>query len=315
MSAEVFISYAAKDRERVLGLVKRLRDAGVTVWIDQAGIDVSTMWSQEIVNAIRDCKVMLLSISPHSTESENVVKELALASERKKPIIPVHLEPADIPGTMEYQLAGIQRVEYFMENEDIAFKAMLRSLVKRGVHVDEEGAGLDMDEGFETSIASHAPEPQKTTVSANRKVGVVTPLLVLAVIGLVLALVLGPDKSPETSGDQAASVEKSEPVQAKQNKTSITVLPFRNIGPSNNESFLADGMHEEIDAMLSMTPSLIVKNASRMKDMALDPRSVGEALKVDSVLTGTVRQSGAQLRVTVKLVNTKTQMVISLIVI
>ena len=307
MSAEVFISYAARDRERVLGLVERLRKAGVTVWIDQVGIDVSTMWSQEIVSAIKGCKVMLLSISPHSTESENVVKELALASERKKPIIPVYLEAAEIPETMEYQLAGIQRVEYFRENEDAAFKAMLRSLVKRGVHVDEEGAGLDMDEGFETSIASHAPEPQKTTVSANRKVGVVTPLLVLAVIGLVLALVLRPDKSPETSGDQAAPVEKSEPIQAKQNKTSITVLPFRNIGPSNNESFLADGMHEEIDAMLSMTPSLIVKNASRMKDMALDPRSVGEALKVDSVLTGTVRQSDGQLRVTVKLVDTKTE--------
>jgi TolB-like protein len=307
MSAEVFISYAARDRERVLGLVERLRKAGVTVWIDQVGIDVSTMWSQEIVSAIKSCKVMLLSISPHSTESGNVVKELALASERKKPIIPVYLEAAEIPETMEYQLAGIQRVEYFRENEDAAFKAMLRSLVKRGVHVDEEGAALDMDEGFETSIASHAPEPQKTTVSANRKVGVVTPLLVLAVIGLVLALVLRPDKSPETSGDQTAPVEKSEPIQAKQNKTSITVLPFRNIGPSNNESFLADGMHEEIDAMLSMTPSLTVKNASRMKDMALDPRSVGEALKVDSVLTGTVRQSGAQLRVTVKLVNTKTE--------
>ena len=307
MSAEVFISYAAKDRERVLGLVERLRKAGVTVWIDQAGIDVSTMWSQEIVSAIKGCKVMLLSISPHSTGSENVVKELALASERKKPIIPVHLEAAEIPETMEYQLAGIQRVEYFMENEDVAFKAMLRSLVKRGVHVDEEGAGLDKNEGFQTSIASHAPEPQKTTVSANRKVGFVTPLLVLAVIGLVLALVLRPEKSPETSGDQAAPGEKSEPVQAKQNKTSITVLPFRNIGPSNNESFLADGMHEEIDAMLSMTPSLTVKNASRMKDMALDPRSVGEALKVDSVLTGTVRQFDGQLRVTVKLVSTKTE--------
>ena len=307
MSAEVFISYAARDRERVLGLVERLRKAGITVWIDQVGIDVSTMWSQEIVSAIKGCKVMLLSISPHSTESENVVKELALASERKKPIIPVYLEAAEIPETMEYQLAGIQRVEYFRENEDAAFKAMLRSLVKRGVHVDEEGAGLDMDEGFETSIASHAPEPQKTTVSAYRKVGVVTPLLVLAVIGLVLALVLRPDKSPETSGEQAAPGEKSEPVQAKQNKTSITVLPFRNIGPSINESFLADGMHEEIDAMLSMTPSLIVKNASRMKDMALDPRSVGEALKVDSVLTGTVRQSDGQLRVTVKLVDTKTE--------
>ena len=68
------------------------------------------MWSQEIVSAIKGCKVMLLSISPNSTESENVVKELALASERKKPIIPVYPETAEIPETMEYQLDGIQRV-------------------------------------------------------------------------------------------------------------------------------------------------------------------------------------------------------------
>ena len=82
MVAEVFISYAARDRIRVLSLVKRLREAGVSVWIDQSGIDVSSMWSQEIVSAIKGCKVMLLSISPNSTESENVVKELALCSER-----------------------------------------------------------------------------------------------------------------------------------------------------------------------------------------------------------------------------------------
>jgi len=47
-------------------------------------------------------------------------------------------------------------------------------------------------------------------------------------------------------------------------------------------------MREEIDAMLSMTPSLTVKNASRMKDSELDPRAIGDALKVDAVLTGTV---------------------------
>ena len=155
MSPEVFISYAAKDRNRVLGLVKRLRNVGVTVWIDQAGIDVSTMWSQEIVNAIRDCKVMILSISPHSTESENVVKELALASERKKPIIPVYLEPANIPGTMEYQLAGIQRVEYFAESEDAAFRSMIRSLIKRGVTVEASKVEFEGDDTVESSLAAH----------------------------------------------------------------------------------------------------------------------------------------------------------------
>ena len=62
MSADVFISYAAKDRERVALLVERLQQAGVSVWIDMAGIEVAAMWSKEIVSAIRECKVLLLSI-------------------------------------------------------------------------------------------------------------------------------------------------------------------------------------------------------------------------------------------------------------
>ena len=301
MSAEVFISYAARDRERVLGLVERLRGAGVTVWIDQAGIDVSTMWSQEIVSAIKGCKVMLLSISPNSTESENVVKELALASERKKPIIPVYLEAAEIPETMEYQLAGIQRVEYFREKEDSAIEAMLRSLVKRGVHVDEKFTRNDLDEGLVSSLASHNPSIEKTSIKKEREIGLLTPILVLAIIGLIIALFLKPgnENKPPIS-----PIAKEKNVT---NKTSIAVLPFRNIGPADSESFLADGMHEEIDAMLSMTPSLTVKNASRLKDSVLDPKAVGEALKVDSVLTGTVRQSEGKLRVTVKLIDTKSE--------
>ena len=187
MNEEVFISYAAKDRERVLSLVKRLRSAGVTVWIDQAGIDVATMWSQEIVNAIRDSKVMLLSISPHSTESENVVKELALASERKKPIIPVYLEPADIPGTMEYQLAGIQRVEYFLENEDAAFNAMVRSLVKLGVNIDTEKTVIN-DENFESALATQHNKRNPKQKLTPAKTGLLLGIAALAIslVGYVL---------------------------------------------------------------------------------------------------------------------------------
>ena len=69
------------------------------------------MWSQEIVAAIRDCKVLILAISKKSGNSENVVKEVALASEGRKRILPVYLEHAEIPESMAYQLAGIQRVK------------------------------------------------------------------------------------------------------------------------------------------------------------------------------------------------------------
>ena len=210
MSAEVFISYAAKDRERVLGLVKRLRDAGVTVWIDQAGIDVSTMWSQEIVNAIRDCKVMLLSISPHSTESENVVKELALASERKKPIIPVYLEPADIPGTMEYQLAGIQRVEYFTESEDAAFRAMVRSLIKRGVTVDAAKAGLEGDDALEASLAAHQGQAQAKDKPAPAKRGIIAAAAISVVAIAAFFLIPPKETKPSDPGGQPSQVKPTE---------------------------------------------------------------------------------------------------------
>ena len=263
MNEEVFISYAAKDRERVLGLVKRLRDAGVTVWIDQAGIDVSTMWSQEIVNAIRDCKVMLLSISPHSTESENVVKELALASERKKPIIPVYLEPADIPGTMEYQLAGIQRVEYFAENEDAAFRAIIRSLAKRGVAVDAAKAGLEGDDALDASLAAHRNRTQPKPKPPLAKRGVLAAA-VLAV-EVIAALLLMPSEETKSGdpGDSQASAPlghaETQPATVETLSTNkLVVLPFKVLGDGDKGDNFSYGLVSDLTMKLQRVPGLTV---------------------------------------------------------
>ena len=138
MSAEVFISYASKDRKRILDLVDRLESADVSVWIDQMSIEGATMWSEEIVSAIRNCKVLILAISGNSADSKNVVKELALASEGQKNILPVYLESAEIPESMAYQLAGIQRVEFFAGDEEVGQQSVIRALAKLGVTVSAE---------------------------------------------------------------------------------------------------------------------------------------------------------------------------------
>ena len=49
ISAEIFISYARADRDRVLPLVERLREAGVTYWLDEGNIQGATLWGKEIV--------------------------------------------------------------------------------------------------------------------------------------------------------------------------------------------------------------------------------------------------------------------------
>lgn len=57
--------------------------------MDEGGIDAATLWSEAIVEAINECKVLIMMVSRHSTDSANVVKEVMLASESSKIILPV----------------------------------------------------------------------------------------------------------------------------------------------------------------------------------------------------------------------------------
>ena len=53
MAAEVFISYASQNRDRILDLVERLRGAGVSVWIDQMGIEGAGEDLQDLMEQLR----------------------------------------------------------------------------------------------------------------------------------------------------------------------------------------------------------------------------------------------------------------------
>ena len=110
--ADIFISYSSQDRAKAVVFCDQLRAAGLSFWIDDSGISAAVQWSAEIVKAIEKCKVFIILLSHSALESHNVVKELTLASEKKKHIVPVDLEPVKLTHQVEYQLAGLQRVGY-----------------------------------------------------------------------------------------------------------------------------------------------------------------------------------------------------------
>ena len=89
------------------------------------------MWNREIVEAIDGCKVLILAIQ-RSTESENVVKRPALASERRKKILPVCLDASVSQSRWvpvgRHPASGVRRGE-----EEQGLLAMIRSLGKLGV--------------------------------------------------------------------------------------------------------------------------------------------------------------------------------------
>jgi TolB-like protein/Flp pilus assembly protein TadD len=162
--ADVFISYSREDKEKVLELTAKLRAAGVPLWIDVGGIDGARMWGEEIVNALDNAKVLLLMVSESAVRSHNVAKEVVLASERKGRILPVHLEPTQIPPSLKYPLAGIQHIEYYNGDADENLKTILRSLERVGVTISvpriEPASGADARGATAGPLAGQAGEPK-----------------------------------------------------------------------------------------------------------------------------------------------------------
>src|SRR5206468_4693132 len=105
---DLFVSYSRQDQKQVLALTKLLEERGFKVWIDQYRLDGATLWPKEVTEALLRAKVFVLVVSKASVVSANVIRELSLASEESKTILPLQLEAVEIPSSIRYQLAGIQ---------------------------------------------------------------------------------------------------------------------------------------------------------------------------------------------------------------
>jgi len=90
----------------------------------------------------------------------------------------------------------------------------------------------------------------------------------------------------------------------------LAVLPLANISPDPHDEYFADGLTEELIAVLSQVPGLSVIARTSIVPYKTAPKSipqVGQELGVDSVLEGSVRKSGQKIRITLQLVDVHTQ--------
>src|SRR5215469_441251 len=88
---------------------------------------------------------------------------------------------------------------------------------------------------------------------------------------------------------------------------SIAVLPLLNESADPKDEYFSDGLSEELIAALAQISGLKVIGRSssfRFKDRKEEPRTIGEKLGVSTLLDGTVRKQGDQVRIVAALVNT-----------
>jgi predicted ATPase/Tfp pilus assembly protein PilF len=159
MAAELFISYARKDLERVLVWVERLEAAGLSLWIDREGIEGGASWRERVVAGLEGCRAVLLMVSASSVASEQVTREIALASEDKKEILPLYLEPLEQIGnrSLRFLLAGIHYISLFDAAAEVRFAEILHALAAIGIH-PSSAAG----DAAPASVPHNLP-PQRTS--------------------------------------------------------------------------------------------------------------------------------------------------------
>jgi TolB-like protein/Tfp pilus assembly protein PilF len=130
-----------------------------------------------------------------------------------------------------------------------------------------------------------------------------TGVLVLATATLsATPLLLGaqcPDGTPPPCGRPA-------PRAAVPEANSVAVLYFDNLSRDTADSYLADGLTEEIIDRLGQLRRLTVKTRYAVRRYrgagGREPAAIGQALGVRYLVTGSVRRAGARLRIGVELV-------------
>jgi adenylate cyclase len=111
MTASIFISYASRDRGIAEDICAGLERSGLHCWLASRDVPAGDNFQTAVVRAIRAARVMLLVFTAHSNNSDEVKKELALASQKRLTVIPLRLDNSAPSDAFAYELATRQWID------------------------------------------------------------------------------------------------------------------------------------------------------------------------------------------------------------
>jgi TolB-like protein/Tfp pilus assembly protein PilF len=145
----------------------------------------------------------------------------------------------------------------------------------------------------------------------------VTLVAALLIIGFPLALILawayeltpgGIKLDTATSADSDSALPVPSQTTDSESIKSIAILPFIDLSPERDNEYFSDGLTEELLHVLAAASDLKVSSRTScftFKGKDIDIPTVAKKLKVANVLEGSVRKSGARLRITAQLIDAK----------
>jgi len=148
MAHDVFLSHSAQNREVADAVCTALEKTGIRCWVAPRDVRPGRTFPGEITRAIQQSKVMLLIFSSHSNNSEQVLREVQLATDSRLPIIRFRIEDVALTDDLRYFLSSPHWLDALtpplsthIERLEVAIKELLIQSVEvtgKNVVGDEE---------------------------------------------------------------------------------------------------------------------------------------------------------------------------------
>lgn len=113
MKYDVFISYSTHDQKIVEGLCAYLESCGIRCFVAYRDIPSGKVWAGAIVDALDQSRMMVVVFSDNFNHSEQVDREIELASMDKKNILTFRISDAAFLGAKRYYLQNLHWIDAF----------------------------------------------------------------------------------------------------------------------------------------------------------------------------------------------------------
>jgi TolB-like protein len=310
-SRAVFLSYASQDADAARSIADALRTADVEVWMDESELVGGDAWDAKIRRQIAECALFVPVISANTQarlegyfriEWKLAAQRTHAMAEAKPFLLPIVIDTtrdaeAHVPG----EFRAVQWTRLKDGETSAAFCARVKTLLGIGAGGPVSDPPSDSSPRERSGQRPALPQKSRTPIW----------IWVTAVVALLAALALWQpwkSKAPPASTPSPVSQLPSSPDRPSvADAKSIAVLPFANMSADKeNTEYFSDGITEEILNALDRIPTLRVTPRTssfsfKGRNVALD--EIGRALRVASVIEGSVRKDGNKVKITVKLLN------------
>lgn len=121
----IFVSYKHDEWPVVFPVIRRLINDGYRVWYDE-GIEAGSEWRCSIQEHVENCSVMLPFLSDKYCNSKFCRRELSVASDDDKVLVPIILEKTQLGNGVRLLVADYQGiVKYEIPDEELFYQRLL----------------------------------------------------------------------------------------------------------------------------------------------------------------------------------------------